>query len=280
MQKLQSKVIYLPNSSLMKRCRTNYLTGINSQHEVYEDLGINSGSAVDSSFNADNFNFNCENLPENDPLRALSFECSLSGSLGHIKGHARQLSSGRQTPYSVPGLTGSPTSSASFAPVTTTASPDNLMGVYEPISELVCTTTGGPCLGEQGELGFATTNAGSPKRRYWLDEGNAHLAPFPSNPSQQQQQPVYQCTNVGLRSSELLDQQACTAASNPATNDFQLPSWDQIPEHLQNLTSSAEYNASGVSTSAAEGDMSLPWDDTMDFAMDMDMDLNIDLAQL
>ncbi|RAR16584.1 homeobox and c2h2 domain-containing transcription factor protein [Stemphylium lycopersici] len=253
------------------------VTGISAQHEVYEDLGINSGSAVDSSFNVNNFS--CENLPENDPLRALSFECSLSGSLGHIKGHARQLSSGRQTPYSVPGLTGSPTSLASFAPVTT-ANQNNLMGVYEPISELICPTTGGPCLGEQGELGFSTTNAGSPKRRYWLDGENEHLAPFLSNSTEQQLQPVYQCANVGLRSSEPLNQQACTAASNPTTNDFQFPSWDQIPEYLQNMTSSAEYNASGVGASAAEENMTLPWDDTMDFAMDMDMDLNMDLPQL
>jgi hypothetical protein len=264
--------------------------GINAQHEVYEDLGINSSTTVDPSFNVNNFT--CEDLPENDPLRALSFECSLSGSLGHIKGHARQLSSGRQTPYSLPGLSRSPTSPGSYAPaITTAASADSLMGVYEPISELACPPKGtkGPCFGEHGEPGFATTNPGSPRRRYWLDEANTHMAPFTSS-TEQQQQPVYECPTVGLRSFDPISSQACSTAalSGPTvaatattnTDDFQFPSWDQIPEHLQNPTSSAEYSLAGVvSTSAAttEGASAMPWDDTMDFAMDMDMDMDMDL---
>lgn len=244
--------------------------GITTEHDVYEDLGINSGATVDSSFDVNNFT--CANLPENDPLRALSFECSLSGSLGHIKGHVRQLSSGRQTPYSVPGLSRSPTSPASFAPATTTAASndDALMGVYAPISELACPSNGtkGPCFGEHGELGFSITNPGSPKRRYWMDEATTQISPLTS-PLDHQQQPMYEGTAA-------LSNPGATTTTTTA-DDFQFPSWDQLPEHLQNPTSSAEYNLAGVSTSTTENVLAMPWDDTMDFAMDMDTDMDLNL---
>lgn len=255
--------------------------GIDTIGDVYEDLGINSSAAVDSSFNINHFV--CEDLPKNDPLRALSFECSLSGSLDHIKGHVRKLSSGRQTPYSVPGLSQSPTSPLSCAPVTTAPSDDPLLGVYEPISELACPSKGtnGPCFGEHGELGFSTTKPGSPKRRYWLDDTNAHMSPFASvtTDQQQQQQAVYECPTVGLRSFEPLDSQQCSGAATSGDGDLQFPSWDQLPEHLQNPTSSAEYSHAGVSASATADATALqaPWDDMMDFAMDMDLDMDLGL---
>lgn len=248
--------------------------GIDTSVDVYEDLGVNSGAPMDSNFNINKFT--CEDLPQNDPLRALSFECSLSGSLGHIKGHAqRQLSSGRQTPYSVPGLSRSPTSPLSCAPVTSAASDDPLLGVFEPISELACPSRGekGPCFGEHGEIGFSMTKPGSPKRRYWLDETNAHISPFTSIADQQQL--VYECATVGLRSFEPLDNQQCSAVATNSDDDMQFPSWDQLPEHLQHPTSSAEYSHAGVSASAtADNILAAPWDDTMDFAMDMDMDMD------
>lgn len=251
--------------------------GIDTPLDVYEDLGINSGAAVDPSFNINNFT--CENLPKNDPLRALSFECALSGSMNYIKGHARQLSSGRQTPYSVPGLSRSPTSPLSCAPVTTAASDDPLMGVYEPISELCCPSNGkGPCYGECGETGFSMTKPGSPKRRYWLDESNAHMSPFTSVTDQQQ--PIYECPTVGLHSFEPLNDLQCATGTGTTSSDdnLQFPSWDQLPEHLQNATSSAEYSHAGVSASAAADNVLVAqWDDTVDFAMDMDMDMGMDL---
>ncbi|EMD93289.1 hypothetical protein COCC4DRAFT_49159 [Bipolaris maydis ATCC 48331] len=241
--------------------------GIITEHDVYEDLGINSGAIVDSSFDVNNFT--CANLPENDPLRALSFECSLSGSLGHIKGHVRQLSSGRQTPYSVPGLSRSPTSPASFAPATTTtaANDDQLIGIYAPISELACPANGakGPCFGEHGELGFAINNPGSPKRRYWMDEATTQISPLTPLLGHQQQ-PVYDGKTA------LSNPGATTTTTTTITaDDFQFPSWDELPEHLQNPTSSSEYNLAGVSTSTTENILAMPWDDTMDFAMDMDL---------
>jgi hypothetical protein len=68
-------------------------------------------------------------------------------------------------------------------------------------------------------------------------------------------------------------------------DDFQFPSWDQLPEDLQNPTSSADYNSTipitttGVSMSAVEDAMSMPWDD-MDFAMDLDTDMDMSLNQV
>ncbi|KAH6881484.1 hypothetical protein BKA58DRAFT_371652 [Alternaria rosae] len=241
-------------------CQTP-IKNINGEHEIFEDLGINYGSALDSSFDINNFG--CTSMSQNDPLRALSYEFALSGSVGAVQGHARQLSSGRQTPYSVPGLTGSPTSPASYAPITTTSSADNLLGVFEPISELTCTRagSGGLCFGEHGEIGFSIKTAGSPKRRYWLDDSTAHMAPFTSSTTEQ---PV--CPTVG----------------ESAMDDFQFPSWDQLPEDLQNPTSSADFDstipitASGVSMAAIEATDAMPWDD-MDFAMDLDTDMDMGL---
>jgi hypothetical protein len=147
-----------------------------------------------------------------------------------------------------------------------------MLGVYEPISELVCTSTGKQCYGENGELGFSTSIAGSHKKRYWLDENTAHMAPF--SPAKATQQPVYECPTVGLRSFEPIDQQACAAASE---HDFQFPSWDQLPEELQNPTSSAGFDSMAQVTTAG-GETVMPWDDTeMGFAMDMDMDLDLDV---
>ena len=239
---------------------------INGEHEIFEDLGINYGSALDPSFDVSNFA--CTSMSQNDPLRALSYEFALSGSVGAVQGHARQLSSGRQTPYSVPGLTGSPTSPASYAPITTTSSADNSLGVFEPISELACTAAGsdGPCFGEHGEIGFSTKTAGSPKRRYWLDDSTAHLAPFTSSATEQ---PMVD----GL------------TAGGPTVDDFQFPSWDQLPEDFQNPTSSADFDSTipitttSVSMGAVEGTDAMPWDD-MDFAMDLDTDMDMGLNQV
>jgi hypothetical protein len=254
-------------------------TGINAHHEVYEDLGIHSGTTVDPSFNVNNFP--CATLAENDPMRALSFEFALSGTINHFQ-DAQRTSSGRQTPYSLPGLTASSTSSASYAPVTTATSTEQLLGIYEPISELACTSEGigGPCFGESGEVGFATKTAGSAKRRYWLDEQNAHMAPFMATI----EKPVYERSSVGLRSFEPINEQACAAAGEPIQGDFEFPSWDELPVDLKNPTSSAGFDSAipistaGVSLSAIEGTTSMLWDDTeMNFDMDMDMDLDLDL---
>jgi hypothetical protein len=108
------------------------------------------------------------------------------------------------------------------------------------------------------------------------------MAPFTSGNDKS----VYECSSVGLRSFELITEQQRTAAGEPAVDDFQFPSWDQLPTDLQNPTSSAGFGAtipistSGVSMSDIEGTTSMPWDDTeMGFEMDIDLDLDLDLTQ-
>jgi hypothetical protein len=77
----------------------------------------------------------------------------------------------------------------------------------------------------------------------------------------------------------------CPPVDAPTVDDFQFPSWDQLPEDLQNPRSSADYSSAipgtttGVSMSDVEGATAMPWDD-MDFAMDLDTDLDMNLNQI
>ena len=289
-----------PSGSAGIRPDANVLAGITSHHEVYEDLGIHSKTVVDQSFNVNNFP--CETMSENDPGRALAFECSLSGST-RITDHVRQLSSGRQSPYSLPGLTGS----VSASPTSPAFNAQQLLGVHEPISEMACTGPGGPCYGENGELGFSVRNK-QKKKRYWLDSNAANTGPFTADTGKQgghSVENIYECSTVGLRSfSPIVEQEctasdflipsiqekACTKSGDPIPDNFQFPSWDQLPADFQNPTTSADYNSTipvsttGVSMPTTEGttsDNPTAWDDNeLNFAMDMDMDFDLDLNML
>ncbi|KAF1944808.1 hypothetical protein EJ02DRAFT_479592 [Clathrospora elynae] len=246
------------------------VTGIKAHHEVYEDLGIHYTSAVDPSFNVNNFQ--CVTMPPNDTLYA---QYILSGSVGETP-QPRHSSPEHQSSYSLPGLSTPP---ASYAPATS-ATAEQLLEIYEPISELACPSGGDPCFGENGEMGFATQETGLPKKRYWLDKGlNAQMASVPLI-TEQQGDLVDECPTVGLPSFEPLNEQTCTEF-HPA--DFQFPSWDQLPEALQDPLSSTDYEAM-VPVGTTEVGMSdvectsMPWDDAeMGFAMDMDIDLDLNL---
>ncbi|KAH7383300.1 hypothetical protein BKA66DRAFT_417892 [Pyrenochaeta sp. MPI-SDFR-AT-0127] len=252
------------------------VTGINSHHEVYEDLGIHSNSVLDESFNVNHFNV--LDMDPTDPLRHAAFDCSLSGTT-RFTDHVRQLSSGRQSPHSLPGLTGSltasPTSPSLFA-----SAPQQQLGVHETILEMACTSPGGPCFGENGEVGFSTRNQQLEKKTYWLDSNNAHMAPFPTITEKK-------CTAKGEPLMPSIQEKPCTKSGDPIPddNDFQFPSWDQLPAEFQNPTTSANYSSSaGVSMPAMEGIVGgnpMAWDDNeMNFAMDMDLDLDLDLNVL
>lgn len=170
-------------------------------------------------------------------------------------------------------------------------SADNLLGVYDPISELACTSAGinGLCFGEHGEVGFATKTAGSPKQRYWLNNTTASMVPQ-FVPAAAQKQSEYEGPAIDdLVSFEPSNEQPGAATSEPTTiQDLHFPSWDELPEHLQNATSCADYNSAiptstcGVGGTAAAADRNvsaMAWDD-MDFTMDMDLDMDIGLDQL
>lgn len=103
------------------------VAGVNSQHEIYEDLGLGAAAQLDPSFNVSNFDV--LNMPTTDPTRRLAFECSLSGTLS-MYGQAQHISS-TQSP-SVTGLTGSTSASP-----TTTASRRASAMAMAPITEQV-----------------------------------------------------------------------------------------------------------------------------------------------
>ncbi|KAF2830694.1 hypothetical protein CC86DRAFT_391553 [Ophiobolus disseminans] len=268
------------------------VTGITAHHEIYEDLGIHSNSILDPSFNVENFSV--LSMSQNHPDRAVSFECALSGTT-NLTNHARQISSGRQSPRSIAGPSGSsslsPTSLNSRISATTG---EQIMGVYAPIPELACTGPDGPCYGENGELGFSIRQIkGSGKKSsYWRTEDITGLTSFNAQCSAAGES-IYECAKVGLKSFSPLDEQACLTEefqmpsieehtctdSDMAVvdaNTFDFPSWDQLPEDFQNPTTSADfYSTIPIS---ASGSNAMAWDnDDMNFAMDMDLDLDLDL---
>jgi hypothetical protein len=269
---------------------TNF-TDITALHEIYEDLGVHKNSMLDSSFNVNNFE--CETLDQSHPDCSLAFECTLSGTT-NVSAIARQLSPGHQTPQSVPALTGSAAvSSTSILPPS--IEPD----VYEPISELFCLSPSGPCFGENGEAGFSTqydTGPWSKKERYWLNEDNA--ASFAAQCTAIGKS-VSERANVGLRSSFPINEGSCPAGNGPfmppnagdlIEEDFQFPSWDELPVEFQDPATSADYDNT-VPTNTTEVDVLdllaidssasavMPWDnEDMNFSMDMDLDMDLDLS--
>lgn len=275
------------------------------QHEVYEDLGINSYTTVDESFNI--ANFACTTLENNDPERLRAFECSLAGST-RINSHARQLSSEYQSPL-MSGLTTSSSASPSSSAFQKSASQNSAPGIdrpfahFERISELACTTPGGPCYGENGEFGFATKSFGSLQRRtYWSQAGTDS---FDKHTLEAEQggiamvDPYQDSSATGhlrfaaereqTEAVALVHDQICSKSSNMIEGDFEFPSWDQLPAELQNPTTSAEYECALLATSM---DVPLPqledtlndtrkWDDAeLNFSMDMDLDLDMDLNMM
>ncbi|KAF2849853.1 hypothetical protein T440DRAFT_398322 [Plenodomus tracheiphilus IPT5] len=249
--------------------------GISARHEVYEDLGIHPNTVLDPSFVLENFPDLAVSTASPADLAAI-FDCALAGSTRFGPSH----SSGAQSPYSIPGLTGSvsasPTSPAIQAPVTNTTSSG--LGVYESIAEMACTSPGGPCYGENGEAGFSTKSFGSfqvKKRSYWVDPATANL-----NPDQAFENAVDPFMAP-------VQEKTCMRTGEPGHEDFQFPSWDQLPADLQNPTTSADFSSvipistagTGVPvTTATAGDGTMSWDDgDMNFAMDMDMDFEFNM---
>lgn len=108
-------------------------TGVHSQHEIYEDLGLGAAAQLDPSFNVNNVHaFNVLNVPAHDPTRAAQFECSLSGTTAMYE-LARHISS-TQSP-SIPGRT----SSTSASPTTMASGRASAMAMA-PITEQMCAT--------------------------------------------------------------------------------------------------------------------------------------------
>lgn len=241
-------------------------------------------------------------MAQDDPDRAMAFECTLSGTT-NLTNHARQLSSGHQSPHSIPGLSGSVSASpTSLTPMTTN---EHSLGIFAPISELACTGPGGPCYGENGEVGFSVrkgecSKSQGKKKSYWLNDVTSSMASLNAQCSAAGET-TYECAKVGFRSFDPIVERMCTATGDELAmpsiqektcnkngeattdiGDFQFPSWDQLPEDFQNPTTSADFHstiplstAAGIESGTAT---SMAWDnDEMNFMMDMDMDLDLEL---
>lgn len=231
-------------------------TGIKAHHEVYEDLGIHSNSVLDESFNVNNFQ--CLDLGENHPDRSLAMECSLSGTVNLTSEALRQTlgrrSSSQQTPQSNSGLSGSnpvsPRSRLSQAPIAGTSPMVSLYAQCAAVGKTI----------ESANIDPQSFSA--------LDE--------------------QACQPEDIFTMPAIEEKNCNEAGEliPGPEDFQFPSWDQLPADFQNPTTSADFDLTiPISTttfsapnieSTTTGFMS--WDnDEMNFTMDMDMDLDMDL---
>jgi hypothetical protein len=242
--------------TIYKVLRLTQFTGAIAHHEVYEDLGIHNNSVLDPSFNISNFS--CLDTPDVDPGLNSAYECALTGKVRSLA-TVSQPASSRQSSQSIPGFSGS----VSVSPKSVTS---------------------------QGQ---ATTSG-----RQSADWPIEQISPMVSLHAQctAAGESVYECAKVGLRSFSPLDQQACPVDNDFSlsgnkdgstvheTDNFQFPSWDQLPADFQNPTTSADFDSTipisttgfsmpNIPSTAAD---TLAWDnEEMDFAMDMDIDMDL-----
>lgn len=256
-----------------------------SQHDILEDLGLGPTAQLDRSFNLSNFQCVLKNQ------NVLAYECSLSGSMNMAKRCVQQDSSAT-SPLS---QLGAASASGAHLPIT---SAFEIPSLEAPISELVCTTPGGVCIGENGELGFSVRKDRSAS---------------PSSQSQQKQAYFYRNTTSASTSALLAPvlETACTLgggslfasyADLPSTtageavqDNFHYMDWDQLANGFDLPPANSAFNISLPATmllsgtglpvtsgaETVEGTMGNPqvmrWDDNeLGFGMDMDMDLNLD----
>lgn len=207
-----------------------------SQHEVLEELGLPSNARLDKSFNLQNFD--CVKGNQGMP----AYEWSLAGS----------------------------TRLAQKAPekkfLETTNASSSLPGLEVPISELMCTTPGGVCIGENGELGFSTSMSMC-----------SMLAPVTE----------MACTAAGDR--QQLDNNM--GSTGQPQDPFALIDWSQLSSNNNQLPSttmtgglSSSVPVSGMGCmmgmDSVTSDLNEPklfygWEDTdLDFGFEMDMDFD------
>lgn len=239
-----------------------------SQHDLYEDLGLNANALVDKTFN-----YKTSGLTYTDPN--VSDICYLTGS-NAVNKAAHRLSSRSSGTFALPELSSAGTS-VSNLPLTT-AFPE-LPNLDAPIDELACTLPGDICIGEDGEFGFSNIT-GTCNR--------------------------YKATASGFAASELqatipemtwpsTTAPATTTSMDPlATDHFSFSNWD-LPQDLSKdfnlVASTAGMNASlpvssglgdfGFSgAEVIQGTMGNPqvqrWEDA-ELGFNMDLDLDMDL---
>lgn len=226
-----------------------------TQHNLYDSLGVRRDAQLDQSFNIDNFDCVTSSI-DNPAMRSFAFECSLAGSTSFSRTGATCLSP------TMPDEAAIATTSAAFEPPITTFA--DLHGITTPVDEL---GAGGFCLGEDGELGLATSNESS----------------------------LRQSPTTALACTKALDSFMTSIAETPCNVDGEpcqaelFPSWQQISNDLglPDVSTNTSCGLPFVSGSDAlelsngtviEGTVGnapiMGWDDhELAFDMDMDMDL-------
>lgn len=219
---------------------------VNDRHGLFEDLGLGAIAQLDKRF--ENYNWDeCTSAGLDAPRAGgMAFECSLAGTLQLTQTARNMVSKGAR--FSVPGLLGE---------------------LDAPISELMCTTPGGVCIGENGELGFRPQVPGAAQAYFGAPATEAcsmpeALLPTSIAPSQSQSQAL---------------------SAHPAFSKWdlaQLPASFSKPHAATTggLSTSLPAESFGI---AQQGDFGEPrplgaWDDhDVDlFELDMDMDIDMD----
>lgn len=282
---------------------------ISTYYDLLEDLGINGGSSSSTTLDP---GFNLANFPPpstdaSDIHAAEAFALALSQST-HPAGasHPRQPSSSTApSPHSLPRLTSSmstsPTSPASQTPNMNANPSGDFFGFCEPIAEMACLGPGGPCYGENGEVGFATKSFGSlqvlKKKSYWLAPSTSHLAPkHVLEDAAAAAAAVAAAASASASSSSSLPLAPVSDANGhhavePVPQDFECPAWDLDHSGVDWLASQSNpvcgppascSSTTGVDVAGALGaattEAGSSWEEMeLNFAMDMDMDMDMDL---
>ncbi|CAI6324712.1 unnamed protein product [Periconia digitata] len=231
--------------------------------DALEDLGVRPNSNLDPSF--DLSNFKCLTNADADAASlALAYECSLSGSLNMARlGHASvppPITGFPSLSGSVPTTTGSLSQFSSMADFTTLGA---------PISEMECIGgPGGLCMGENGEIGLASSQQVGECTRFQADALGTHMIP-----------PI--------------SESGFTSFGEPTANDLGLVNWDQLGNGNMDFAASTASLAASLNATSDLGKLGfsssseleniigaattepMTWDDSeLTFNMDMDMDMN------
>jgi hypothetical protein len=241
------------------------------QHDILEDLGLGAHAQLDQSFDLNNFN--CV-TKKHHSLGA--YECSLAGSM-NLTQAAKAFQS---LSFENNNTSGAPTFGLPPA-----SSLDQLPGLAAPIYELMCTTPGGVCVGENGELGFsvkkgataaAATQENAAKQPYFLSDNTNSSSASAGTHSVTASLDTQQMPEPFTLSdfSDWAQLPTCTAFSLPNTTTAGLSA--SMPVSMGSATSSG--GGAGVVQGSIGNPQVLRWDDNeLDFGMDLDLDLDVDM---
>jgi len=213
-----------------------------SQHGLLEDLGLGAIAQLDKRFENHTWD-DCTSAGLDAPRAGgMAFECSLAGTL-HLTQTARNLAA-KGARFSAPSL---------------------LEGMDAPISELMCTTPGGVCIGENGELGYRPQLLGAAQAYFGASTTEACSMPEALLPLTSKSQPQGHLAHHAFSSWDLAQLPASFSNPNAST--------------VGKMASSLPGESLGITQEAFGEPQALgAWDDhDVDlFELDLDMDVDVD----